>query len=79
MDNVFIKRLWRSVKYECVFLHDWAVATRFGSVCVAKTPPHFLRYHPLMQKRGDKRKKGVRSITYPLGVIWLGDQDSNLG
>ena len=27
MDNVFIERLWRSVKYECVFLHDWA----FGS------------------------------------------------
>ena len=21
MDNVFIERLWRSVKYECVFLH----------------------------------------------------------
>lgn len=27
MDNVFIERLWRSLKYECVFLHDWA----FGS------------------------------------------------
>ena len=27
MDNVFIERLWRSVKYECLFLHDWA----FGS------------------------------------------------
>ena len=21
MDNVFIERLWRSVKYECVYLH----------------------------------------------------------
>jgi putative transposase len=21
MDNVFIERLWRSIKYECVFLH----------------------------------------------------------
>ena len=24
MDNVFVERLWRSVKYECLFLHDWA-------------------------------------------------------
>jgi len=22
-DNIFIERLWRSVKYECVYLHDW--------------------------------------------------------
>lgn len=23
LDNVFIERLWRSVKYECVYLHDY--------------------------------------------------------
>ena len=23
MDNVFIERLWRSLKYECVYLHAW--------------------------------------------------------
>jgi putative transposase len=23
IDNVFIKRLWRSLKYECVYLHAW--------------------------------------------------------
>lgn len=23
VDNVFIERLWRSVKYECVYLHEW--------------------------------------------------------
>ncbi len=22
MDNVFIERLWRTVKYECVYLHE---------------------------------------------------------
>jgi putative transposase len=22
MDNIFVERLWRSVKYECIFLHD---------------------------------------------------------
>lgn len=23
IDNVFVERLWRSVKYECVYLRDW--------------------------------------------------------
>ena len=24
VDNVFVERLWRSVKYECVYLQEWA-------------------------------------------------------
>ena len=28
MDNVFIERLWRSVKYERLFLHDWALGSQ---------------------------------------------------
>ena len=27
LDNIFIERLWRSLKYECVYLHAW----EFGS------------------------------------------------
>ncbi len=23
VDNVFVERLWRSVKYECVYLYEW--------------------------------------------------------
>lgn len=23
LDNVFVERLWRSVKYECVYLREW--------------------------------------------------------
>ena len=23
LDNVFVERLWRSLKYECVYLHTW--------------------------------------------------------
>lgn len=23
LDNIFVKRLWRSLKYECVYLHAW--------------------------------------------------------
>ena len=22
-DNIFVERLWRSVKYECVYLQEW--------------------------------------------------------
>lgn len=24
VDNVFVERLWRSVKYECIYLYEWA-------------------------------------------------------
>jgi putative transposase len=23
LDNIFVERLWRSVKYECIYLHEW--------------------------------------------------------
>ncbi len=23
LDNVFVERLWRSVKYECIYLYEW--------------------------------------------------------
>ncbi len=23
LDNIFVERLWRTVKYECVYLHEW--------------------------------------------------------
>ena len=23
MDNVFVERLWRTLKYECIYLHDY--------------------------------------------------------
>lgn len=28
MDNIFIKRLWRSLKYECVYLHAWETCSQ---------------------------------------------------
>ena len=24
LDNIFVERLWRSVKYECVYLKEWS-------------------------------------------------------
>lgn len=46
MDNVFIERLWRSLKYECVHLHAFetgselraGLSTRIG--CCNATRPH---------------------------------------
>ncbi len=23
LDNIFVERLWRSVKYECIYLREW--------------------------------------------------------
>lgn len=23
LDNIFVERLWRSLKYECAYLHAW--------------------------------------------------------
>jgi putative transposase len=23
LDNIFVERLWRSVKYECIYLQEW--------------------------------------------------------
>ena len=28
LDNVFVERLWRSLKYECVYLHAWVTIRR---------------------------------------------------
>ena len=28
MDNIFVERLWRSLKYECVYLHAWETGSQ---------------------------------------------------
>lgn len=33
MDNVFIERLWRSMKYECVYLHAFVTGLALHAVC----------------------------------------------
>tara|TARA_R110002074_G_scaffold342120_1_gene512620 strand:+ start:1118 stop:1366 length:249 start_codon:yes stop_codon:yes gene_type:complete len=27
LDNIFVERLWRSLKYECVYLHAWEIGS----------------------------------------------------
>lgn len=31
LDNIFIERLWRSMKYECVYLHAWEAGSEAGA------------------------------------------------
>jgi putative transposase len=28
IDNIFIERLWRSLKYECIYLHAWETGSQ---------------------------------------------------
>ena len=32
LDNIFIERLWRSLKYECVYLHAWETGSQARAV-----------------------------------------------
>lgn len=46
LDNIFTERLWRALKYECVYLHAWQIGTeakagiRKGVIVRTHQPPH---------------------------------------
>ncbi len=46
MDNVFIERLWRSLKYECVYLH----AFETGSELRAGLSQWIGHYNPALER-----------------------------
>ena len=35
MDNIFIERLWRSLKYYCVYLHAWETGSQ-AKACIGR-------------------------------------------
>ena len=43
MDNIFIERLWRSLKYECVYLHAWETGSQARN-CIGRWIT-FYNYH----------------------------------
>ena len=47
MDNVFIERLWRSLKYECVYLHAFETGSelRAGLIAVDRLLQTFVTTH----------------------------------
>ena len=47
LDNIFIERLWRSLKYECVYLHAWKPDRRPGLGSGAGSPSTTIIAHTL--------------------------------
>lgn len=45
LDNIFIERLWRSLKYECVYLHAWETGSQ-GKAGIAKWVSFYNRQRP---------------------------------
>jgi putative transposase len=59
VDNVFVERLWRSVKYECIYLYEWATV-----VAVRKALHeyfHFYNYERPHQSLGGSTPYEVHS------------------
>ncbi len=55
LDNVFIERLWRSLKYECVYLHAFETGSelRRGFLTLEAISGHFVEFsHPTGARSG---------------------------
>jgi len=45
LDNIFVERLWRSLKYECVYLHAWETGSQ-ARAAIAKWMTFYNRKRP---------------------------------
>ncbi|MTI03949.1 hypothetical protein E1180_00215, partial [Roseibium denhamense] len=43
LDNIFIERLWRTLKYECVYLHAWETDVRVLKATISTIIPRLPR------------------------------------
>ena len=57
MDNVFIERLWRSLKYECVYLHAFETGSELRAG-LAKWIGHYNSRRPHSASAGRKPEEG---------------------
>jgi putative transposase len=51
LDNIFIERLWRSLKYECVYLHAWETGSQ-AKAGIAQWMSFYNRQRPHTAHRG---------------------------
>jgi putative transposase len=51
LDNVFVERLWRSLKYECVYLHAWEAGSQ-AKAGIAQWMSFYNRQRPHTAHRG---------------------------
>ena len=50
LDNIFVERLWRSLKYECVYLHAWESGSE-AKAGVGKWMEFYNRKRPILLKK----------------------------
>ena len=63
LDNIFIERLWRSMKYECVYLHAWETGSQ-AKAGIRKW----------MEFYNQKRPHSALGGKPPAVVYWLGNE-----
>ena len=66
LDNIFVERLWRSLKYECVYLHAWET----GSEAKAGVRKWFEFYN-------HKRPHSALGGKPPAVIYWQRDETTN--
>jgi putative transposase len=67
MGNVFIERLWRSMKYECVYLHAWETGSELRDG-LARWIGFYNAHRPhsaLGARTPDEVYRGDQSAPYP--------------
>ncbi len=65
LDNIFVERLWRSLKYECVYLHAWETGSE-AKAGVGKWIEFYNR----------KRPHSARGGRPPAVVYWLRKEET---
>jgi putative transposase len=68
MDNVFIERLWRSLKYECVFLNAFETGSeaRFG---IGRWIGYYNADRPHLRRQGARRDLCYRTASEETGGV----------
>ena len=51
IDNVFIERLWRSLKFECVYLHAWETGS-LANAGISQWMTFYNHHHPHSSRGG---------------------------
>ena len=64
LDHIFVERLWRSLKYECIYLHTWETGSEARDR-VAK----WIEYYSL------KRPRSAYGGRPPAVIYWLEKED----
>ena len=73
MDNVFIERLWRSLKYECIDLNAFATGSR-ARAGIGRWITCYNRTRPPQPSAAERRRRSIRPVT---ASTWRPDAHRN--